>query len=156
MIPITLTLDSQVKTVRVKSKLTKYKIVNNNGKMKIALPRPSTFRPNSSKSTNIVFSFFVWYIRVFCAKMWDTWLFFHQSTPLHLCAKSTFSCNDSTRQHHKKGQIFLNTLYALARNLSILLPILQKSNGKFYLAILQNMLKKNLRFDIIVPIIICR
>ena len=156
MIPITLTLDSQVKTVRVNSKLTKYKTVNNNGKMKIALPRPSTFRPNSSKSTNIAFSFFVWYIRVFCAKTWDTWLFFHQSTPLHLCAKSTFSCNDSTRQHHKKGQNFLNTLYALARNLSILLFILQKSNGKFYPDILQNILKRNHRFDIIVPIIICR
>ena len=64
MRPITLTLDSQVKTVRVNSKLTKYKTVNNNGKMKIALPRPSTFRPNSSKSTNIVFSFFVWYLCV--------------------------------------------------------------------------------------------
>lgn len=156
MIPITLTLDSQVKTVRVNSKLTKYKTVNNNGKMKIALPRPSTFRPNSSKSTNIVFSFFVWYIRVFCAKMRDTWSFFHQSTPLHLYAKSTFSCNDNSRQHHKNLQNFLNTLYALARNLSILLPILQKSNGKFYPDILQNRLKRNHRFDIIVPIIICR
>ncbi len=68
MMPITLILDSQVKIVRVNNKLTKYKIVNNSGKMKIALPRPSTFRPKSSKSTNIVFSFFVWYLCVFAQK----------------------------------------------------------------------------------------
>lgn len=123
--PITLTLDSQVKTVRVNSKLTKYKTVNNNGKMKIALPRPSTFRPNSSKSTNIVFSFFVWYIRVFCAKMRDTWLFFHQSAPLQLCAKALFLATLALANIARKGKFskyivcfggeFVNTFVHIAK-----------------------------------------
>ena len=155
MIPITLTLDSQVKIVRVNNKLTKYKIVNNNGKMKIALPRPSTFRPKSSKSTNIVFSFFVWYLCVLRKNVGHVVVF----PPIHpiapLCKKHFFlqRLHLLTSQESTKisryivcfGEKFVNTFAHIAK---IKWQILSRYST--------NMLKINHRFDIIVPIIICR
>ena len=123
--PITLIFDNQVKTVRVNSKLTKYKTVNNNGKMKIALPRPSTFRPNSSKSTNIVFSFFVWYLCVLLKNVGHV-VVFRAIRPIALLYKKHFFLQRlhlPTAQESTKfskyivcfGEKFVNTFVHIAK-----------------------------------------